>query len=129
MFICRSRALVVVVAGVTILYSSKVCDLGMILNDRLTFDDHINDLWCATEYISSELELRLAKALVIPQFLFGDVLFRMTDSTGLRKLQVAFNNCVIFFLQIDVVGFFFFYFFNKIPFQRTQAIVFTIKTR
>jgi hypothetical protein len=46
MFICRSRALVVVVAGVTILYSSKVCDLGMILNDRLTFDDHINDLWC-----------------------------------------------------------------------------------
>jgi hypothetical protein len=81
MFICRSRAAVVpspvVVAGVTIPYSSKVCDLKMTLNDRLTFDDHRNDLcskvyyslqnlWSASEYISSELKLRLIKALVIP---------------------------------------------------------------
>jgi hypothetical protein len=53
----------VVVVGVTIIpYSSKVCDLEMTLNDRLTFDDHINDLcskvhyslqnmWSASEYI------------------------------------------------------------------------------
>jgi hypothetical protein len=53
----------VVVAGVTIIsYSSKVCDLEMTLNDRLTFDDHINhlcskvhyslqNLWSASEYI------------------------------------------------------------------------------
>jgi hypothetical protein len=83
MFICRSRVTVtpppVVVAGVTIPYSSKFCDLGMTLNDRLTFVDHINDLcsrvhyslrnlWSASEYIFSELKLRLVKALVIPQF-------------------------------------------------------------
>jgi hypothetical protein len=79
----------------------------MTLNDRLTFDDLINDLcskvhyslrnlWSASEYISSELKLRLVKVLVIPQFLFGDVLFRMADSTSLRKLEVAFNNCVRF---------------------------------
>jgi hypothetical protein len=83
MFICRSRAAVtpppVVVAGVTIPYSSNVCDLGMTTNDRLTFDDHINDLcsrvhyslqnlWSASEYISSELKLRLVKALIIPEF-------------------------------------------------------------
>jgi hypothetical protein len=94
MFICRSRVAVapppVVVAGVTIPYLSKVCDLGMTLSDRLTFDDHINDLcsrvhysmrnlWSASEYISSKLKQRLVKALVIPQFLFGDVLFRMAD--------------------------------------------------
>jgi hypothetical protein len=79
----------------------------MTLNDRLTLDDHINDLcsrvyyslqnlWSASEYITSDLKLRLVKALVIPQFLFGDVLFRMADSTGLRKLEVAFNNCIRF---------------------------------
>jgi hypothetical protein len=77
MFICRSREAVapppVVVADVTIPYSSKVFDLGMTLNDRLTLDDHINDLcsrvhyslrnlWSASEYISSELKLRLVKA-------------------------------------------------------------------
>jgi hypothetical protein len=99
MFICRSWA--------AFPYSSKVCGLGMTLNGRLPFDDHINDqcsrvhyslqnLWSASEYISSELKLKPVKALVIPHFLFGDVLFRMANSTGLRKLEVAFNNCVRF---------------------------------
>jgi hypothetical protein len=105
MFICCSRAAVapppVVVAGVTIPYSGKVCDLGMTLNDRLTVDDHINindlysrvhyslrNLWFVSEYNSSELKLRLVKALVIPQLLFGDVLFRMADSTGLRRSRL-----------------------------------------
>jgi hypothetical protein len=54
MFICRSRAAVapplVVVAGVTIPYSSKVWDLGMTLSDRLTSDDHINDLCSRVHY-------------------------------------------------------------------------------
>jgi hypothetical protein len=54
MFICRSQAAVasppVVVAGVTIPYSSKSCDLGMTLNDRLTFDDHINHLCSKVHY-------------------------------------------------------------------------------
>jgi hypothetical protein len=54
MFICRFRATVapqpVVVAGVTIPYSSKVCDLGMTLNDRQMFDDHINDLCSRVHY-------------------------------------------------------------------------------
>jgi hypothetical protein len=58
----------------------------------------LRKLWSASEYISSELnKLRLVKALVIPQFLFGDVLFQMADSTGLRKLEVAFNNYVMLF--------------------------------
>jgi hypothetical protein len=80
MFIYRSRATVsmpcVVVAGVTIPYSSKVCDLGMTLNDRLKFDDHINDFCSRVYYISSELKLRLVKVLVIPQFLFGVSCFK-----------------------------------------------------
>jgi hypothetical protein len=63
-----------VVAGVTIPYSNKVCDLGMTLNDRLTYKRSVLkgklQLWSASEYISSELKLRLVKALVIPQFLF-----------------------------------------------------------
>jgi hypothetical protein len=88
MFYCCSQAAAgpptVVVAGVTIPYSIKVCDLGMTLNT------------CTQGYISDEIKLWLVKVLVIPQFLFGDVLFRMADSTSLRKLQVAFNNCVRF---------------------------------
>jgi hypothetical protein len=54
MFICRSWATVapppVVVAGMTIPYSSKVCDLEMTLNDRLKFDEHINDLCSRVHY-------------------------------------------------------------------------------
>jgi hypothetical protein len=114
LFICRSRAAVapppVVVSGVTIPYSSKVRDKGMTLNDSLTFDDHINDLcsrvnyilqnlWSASEYIPSKLKLRLVKALVVHQFLFGDVLFRMADSilvyANLRSLSIIVN-CVRF---------------------------------
>jgi hypothetical protein len=87
---------------VTIPYPSKVCDFEMTSNDRLTFDDHINDLgsrvhyslrnlWSASEYISSELKLRLVKALFIPQFLFGDVLFQMAIllvCANLRSLAI-----------------------------------------
>jgi hypothetical protein len=40
----------VVAAGVTISYLSKISDLGMTLNDRLTFDDHINDLSSRVHY-------------------------------------------------------------------------------
>jgi hypothetical protein len=54
MFICCSRAAVtpppVVVVGVTIPYSIIVCDLGMTLNYRLTFDDHINVLCSRVHY-------------------------------------------------------------------------------
>jgi hypothetical protein len=53
---------------------------------------------CAQGYITAcEIcDLPLSTSLFIPQFLFGDVLFRMVDSTGLHKLGVAFNNCVRF---------------------------------
>jgi hypothetical protein len=56
----------------------------------------LQNLWLTSEYIFSELKLRLVKALVYPQFLFGNVLYRMADFTGTRKLEVAFNNCVRF---------------------------------
>jgi hypothetical protein len=55
----------------------------------------LRNLSSASVYISSELKLRMVKALII-QFLFGDVLFRIVDSTGLRKLEVAYNNWVWF---------------------------------
>jgi hypothetical protein len=94
MFICRSR--VAVVPPRVVVTGGTIC--GMTLNDRLTFDDYINDLcskvhyslqnlWSASEYISGEFKLRLVKVLVIPQFLFDDVLFRMADSTSLRNLR------------------------------------------
>jgi hypothetical protein len=40
--------------------------------------------------------------VVVPQFLFGDVLVQMGDFTGLRKLEVAYNNCVRFVLYDHV---------------------------
>jgi hypothetical protein len=41
----------VVVAGVSIIsYSSIVCNFGITLNDRLTFDDHINDVCSRVHY-------------------------------------------------------------------------------
>jgi hypothetical protein len=121
MFICHSRAavaqLLVVVAGVTIPYSSKVCDLGMTLNDRLTFDDHINDLcsrvhyslrnlWSASEYISSELKLWLVKALVIPQFLLVTSCFEwliLLVCANLRSLSII---VLFFFCKLMLLGFF-----------------------
>jgi hypothetical protein len=80
----------------------------MIINDLCSRVHYsLRNQWSASEYISSELKIRLVKALVIPQFLFGDVLLRMADSTGLRKLEVAFNNCVRFvngFRRYDLVS-------------------------
>jgi hypothetical protein len=62
----------------------------MIFHDRLTFDDHINALCSrsAYEYIFSEFKLRLAKALVIPQFLFGNFLFEWLILRVYAKLRL-----------------------------------------
>jgi hypothetical protein len=37
-------------AGVSISYSSIVCNFGITLDDRLTFDDHINDVCSRVHY-------------------------------------------------------------------------------
>jgi hypothetical protein len=66
-------------------YSIEVTDLGMTLNDLCLRVHYIfRNLWSTSQYISSELKLRLVKFLIIPQYFFGDVLFQMADSTGLR---------------------------------------------
>jgi hypothetical protein len=46
-------------AGVTIPYSSEICDLGMTLNDRVTFDDHLNDLCSREHYNLQNLAISL----------------------------------------------------------------------
>jgi hypothetical protein len=82
MFICRSRAVIVpphmLVASVTTHYSSKICELGMTLNDMMIIKCTPGYITACEIYglaLSSKLMLKLFKALVTPQFLFGDVLF------------------------------------------------------
>jgi hypothetical protein len=93
----------VVVAGVTIPYSSKFCDLRMTLNGRLTFDDHINDLcsrvhyslrnlWSASENISSELKLRRSGfwSFLSPYLMMSCYLWLiLLVSANLRSLSIT----------------------------------------
>lgn len=92
-------------------YCNKVRNLGVILNNSLTWDDHVNSI-CAKVYFGlrtlsslrnitpKNVRLLLVKALLVPHFIYCDVLFSHiasptnSISTGcFRRLNLTFNAC------------------------------------
>ena len=79
--------------------------MGIIINQTLTWKDHINQisrriywhlrrLWKFSDYIPINTKIILIKSLLIPHILYGDILFHPMSSDCSTKLQVIFNGCI-----------------------------------
>ena len=90
---------------VLIVYQSKVKNMGIIINQTLTWEDHINQisrriyghlrrLWKFSDYIPINTKIILIKSLLIPHILYEDILFHPMSSDCSTKLQVIFNDCI-----------------------------------
>jgi hypothetical protein len=93
-------------------YFDKVKNLGIIMNQDLTWNDHVakicrnalftlKRLWTTASFTPIETRRKLVTALIIPQFLYGDIIFSKT-SAGLReRLKMTLNSCARYIYGIS----------------------------
>lgn len=93
--------------GILIPYVDKVNNLGLIMNSKFTWDDHIafvcskvygmlRKLSSISEFMPRALKRKLIISLVVPHFLYCDSLFSECSAQCKRRLEVCFNSCVRF---------------------------------
>ena len=89
--------------GKIIEYVSKAKNLGVVFNDRLNFDDHINasvgkvygllrPIRSSQNFTPPSIRLILAKTCILPVLIYGCELFSNCSSSSFNKINVAFNN-------------------------------------
>lgn len=82
---------------------SSVKNLGLIFNNTLTWNNHINSvvgninnklraLWVTQYFTPLKIRILLAKAYLMPTLLYGCEIFSSCDAISKRKLNTAFNN-------------------------------------
>lgn len=89
----------------------KVKDLGLILDEKLSFNNHAN-LLCQKIFLTlrtlrlfqkctpPNIKKLLVRALIIPIFTYCSSVYFCLSSFSKRKLQVAFNNCTRYVLNL-----------------------------
>jgi Reverse transcriptase (RNA-dependent DNA polymerase) len=94
----------VCITGEPIEYVKKVKNLGLMMNDKLSWHDHIakicsgvsftlRRLWTTASVTPIGTRMKLVKALILPKFLNCDPIFSKTF-LGLRdRLRVSLNDC------------------------------------
>jgi Reverse transcriptase (RNA-dependent DNA polymerase) len=89
----------------------KVKSLGLIVNQNLTWSDQISKicrnvfytlkrLWPMAHFTPIETRKKLVTSLIIPQFLYCDVIFSKTASGQRDKLKVAINSCARYIYSV-----------------------------
>jgi Reverse transcriptase (RNA-dependent DNA polymerase) len=92
------------VADVNIPYSSKVKNLGVIMNSELTWGDQIatvvkgvyytlNRLWLTADTTPTETRRRLVVALILPKFLNADIIYSQSSKGNRNRLNKAYKAC------------------------------------
>lgn len=87
-----------------IAFVPTVNNLGLIMNSKLSWSDHVSSLCQRVNYslyslrlikkfCPVDLRIYLVKSLVLPIFTYCDVIFNKCDSSSRRLLEVTFNNC------------------------------------
>jgi hypothetical protein len=85
-------------------FCTRVKSLGLTINSRFAWDDQINIVCCRVYFTFKRFwtiasltlvgtRLQLARSLVVPLFLYCDVIFSKV-AVGLRdRLRLAYNSC------------------------------------
>ena len=82
---------------------NKVKNLGLTFNNKLTWNDHINQtigrvyamlrcLWVTQSYTPLNIRMLLAKSYLLPTLLYGCEIFANCDSIASNKLNKLYNN-------------------------------------
>lgn len=93
----------IMINGQKIQIVSSVKNLGIIFNNTLTWNNHINSivgtvynklrtLWATQSFTPLNIRVLLAKTYVMPSLLYGCEVFSNCDSVSRRKLNIVFNN-------------------------------------
>ena len=100
------------VNGDEISYVPKIRNLGIIFNEKLTWNDHVDEmckkisfglrkLWTCSHFTPTEIRRRLILALILPLFTYGDVVFSLSlNSACQHRLNVLFNSCASYVFGI-----------------------------
>lgn len=103
---------VISINGCAIEYVSKARNLGVLFNNTLSWNDHINVaagkvngmlriLWQTQYFTPIKIRLLIAKAYLVPILLFGCEIFANADCIHKRKLQVAYNNIARYVFNLN----------------------------
>lgn len=93
----------ITINGQVIQVVSSVKNLGVLFNESLTWNNHINSivgstynklrtLWTSQSFTPLKIRQLLAKTYLMPSLLYGCEVFSNCDSTSRRKLNTVFNN-------------------------------------
>ena len=97
----------ILIGASQIKYVESARNLGIIFNENLSWDTHINNI-CSKVYFALsrlknanaifniELRRKLVLALIIPIMTYGDVIFSNALAAELLKLERCFNACIRF---------------------------------
>ncbi|CRL05891.1 CLUMA_CG019164, isoform A [Clunio marinus] len=86
-------------------YSSKVKSLGVIINQKLTWNDHIHKICCDVKagigmlsqtkhFTPRETKLGLVKSLLIPRFDYCSNIYLGASRADWKEIESAYNSCV-----------------------------------
>jgi hypothetical protein len=92
-------------------YSTKVTNLGVIMNCNLSWDDQISSvvsgvysalsrLWCTADFTPTETRRKLVVALLLPKFQYCDVLYSQSSEGNKDRLNKAYNSCARYVYSI-----------------------------
>lgn len=90
--------------GVSLNWKDVVLDLGLLIDSELNFDRHVTKISSEVygtlhrlrllKFLTPKaVRLKLCKALLIPKFLYCNVIYSGIRSMDLDRLEVAFNSC------------------------------------
>uniref|UniRef100_T1DE06 Putative outcast ele5 orf1-h 1e-40-j 4 n=1 Tax=Psorophora albipes TaxID=869069 RepID=T1DE06_9DIPT len=93
-------------------YVDKISNLGFIMQDDLEWDSHVNAqcrkiynglrlLRLSTSMLSPATKLSLFKSLLLPHFMYGDVLLLNASARAIDRLRVALNCCVRYVFNVS----------------------------
>jgi Reverse transcriptase (RNA-dependent DNA polymerase) len=92
-------------------YSTKVKNLGVIMNCNLTWKDQISTvvsgvngalsrLWCTADFTPIETRRKLAVALLLPKFQYCDILYSQSSEGNKARLKKCYNSCARYVYRI-----------------------------
>ena len=95
----------------TIPYSTKIKNLGVLMNCNLTWDDQISSvvsgvygalsrLWQSADFTPEETRRRLVVALLLPKFQYCDVLYSQSSEGNKARLNKCYNSCARYVYSI-----------------------------